>query len=197
MTVVSMRLRPATRILRTATRPISTAVVSQQARSFTALSSASNLRFKAMPLGVSNNSTDPRRFNSQKAPDAPTWNGPIASYREVKAKSDQPSTTSYLVDVREPDEIAQGSIPSSVAIPLSGFTTSLLLPDIEFEEKHGFKKPGKDEEIIFYCRSGKRSGTAATEARNRGWTNVKSYEGSWLDWVAREQERQKKDFDDD
>lgn len=93
----------------------------------------------------------------------------------------------------------------------------MVLPDIEFEAKHGFKKPAANEEVIFYCRSGKRSATAADEAQSRGWkkyvftpppqlqlTNaylvgirVKNYSGSWLDWVAKEQERKKNSFDDD
>lgn len=74
------------------------------------------------------------------------------------------------MDVREPDEVAQGSIPSSVSIPLSGFGHSLSLPDIEFEDKHGFKKPAKNQELVFYCRSGKRSATAADEAKERRYT---------------------------
>jgi len=71
--------------------------------------------------------------------------------------------------VRESDEVAQGSIPSSVSIPLSGFNQSLSLPDIQFEAKHGFTKPAKDQEIIVYCRSGKRSSSAADEAKRLGF----------------------------
>ncbi|KAG8925438.1 hypothetical protein FRC03_008827 [Tulasnella sp. 419] len=118
-----------------------------------------------------------------------TWKAPVVTHEEVKAKSSQPSLDSYIIDVREPDEVAQGSIPSSVAIPLSTFEKSLALPDIEFEAKHGFNKPSKDQEVIFYCRSGKRSETAAREAHRQGYTNVKNYSGSWLDWVAKEQEK--------
>lgn len=114
--------------------------------------------------------------------------------------------------------MAQGSIPSAVSIPLSGFGASLALPDIEFEAKHGFKKPGKDELVVFYCRSGKRSATASDEAHRRGWkkyvqglsliqlrtlmpppvVSVKNYSGSWMDWVAKEQERKLNNkWDDD
>ncbi|KAG8882495.1 hypothetical protein FRB98_003624 [Tulasnella sp. 332] len=120
------------------------------------------------------------------------WKAPVVTYDYVKKMSEQPSPDVYLVDVREPDEVAQGSIPSSVSIPLSGLGPSLSLPDIEFEDKHGFKKPGKDQEFVVYCRSGKRSATASDEAKQRGYTNVKNYSGSWLDWVAKEQENQKK-----
>ncbi|KAG8925439.1 hypothetical protein FRC02_009682 [Tulasnella sp. 418] len=119
-----------------------------------------------------------------------TWKAPMVAYEEVKAKSSQPSLDSYIIDVREPNEAAsQGSIPSSVAIPLSTFETSLALPDIDFEAKHGFNKPGKDQEIIFYCRSGRRSTIASREAHLHGYTNVKNYSGSWLDWMAKELEK--------
>lgn len=132
-----------------------------------------------MPEGFS--STVGVRFNS-------TWQAPVVTYETVKRKSQQPSPVSvlvgrsfadvqltatvqnsYIVDVREPDEVAQGSIPSSVSIPLSGLAQSLALPDIEFEAKHGFKKPAKDEELIFYCRSGKRSTSASEEAHSKGF----------------------------
>lgn len=39
----------------------------------------------------------------------------------------------------------------------------------EFYVKHGFKKPGEAEEIVFYCRSGKRSATACDSAMKNGY----------------------------
>jgi len=130
-----------------------------------------------------------KRFNSGGK--MAFWEAPVVDYVMVKEKSQQPSPDSYIIDVREPDEVAQGSIPSSVSIPLSGFGHSLAMPAIHFKEAHGFEKPEKDQEIIFYCRSGKRSATAADEAKQRGYTNIKNYSGSWLDWVAKEQEHKK------
>lgn len=75
----------------------------------------------------------------------------------------------YLIDVREPDEVAQGAIPSAVSIPLSGFAPSMRLSEAEFEKQHGFRKPQLDSEIIFYCRSGKRSASASDIARRNGY----------------------------
>jgi rhodanese-related sulfurtransferase len=72
--------------------------------------------------------------------------------------------------VRENDEIAQGSIPSSVPLPLSIFAEALRSPEDEFRNKHGFKKPTQNQEIIVYCRSGKRSATAADIAHKYGYT---------------------------
>ena len=75
-----------------------------------------------------------------------------------------------MIDVREPDEVIQGSIPSSVNLPLSILSGALhLAPDV-FEKRYGFEKPKKDQEIIFYCRSGKRSATASDVAKRNGFT---------------------------
>ena len=75
-----------------------------------------------------------------------------------------------MIDVRENDEIAQGSIPSSVPLPLSVFAEALRAPDDDFRNTHGFKKPTKDQEFVVYCRSGKRSATAADIAHKYGYT---------------------------
>ncbi|KZT06752.1 Rhodanese-like protein [Laetiporus sulphureus 93-53] len=114
------------------------------------------------------------------------WDAKILSYEELKPKTLQPSPETYLVDVREPDEVLQGSIPSSVNLPLSTLPGSLHLDAAAFKEKYGFQKPHRDQEIVFYCRSGKRAATACDIAKRNGYTNLANYQGSWLDWVARE-----------
>ena len=79
---------------------------------------------------------------------------------------------SYLVDVREPEEVIQGSIPSSVNIPLSVLPNSLYMRAEEFEKKFGFKKPRRDQEIVFYCRSGVRAATAGDIAKKNGYEKL-------------------------
>lgn len=118
----------------------------------------------------------------------PDWSAPMVSYEEVKARVRKPVPGTYLIDVREKDEVAQGMIPTAVNIPLSDFIESIRLPADKFHELHGFTKPRHDQEIVFYCRSGKRSATASDAAKDNGFTNVKNYSGSWLDWVKKTQE---------
>lgn len=109
-----------------------------------------------------------------------------------------------MIDVREPDEVIQGSIPSSVNIPLSILPGSLHMAPEPFEKKFGFKKPGRDQEIIFYCRSGVRAATAGDIAKRNGYerlvcqaltprdpltlnyVRLYNYKGSWLEWVQKE-----------
>jgi thiosulfate:glutathione sulfurtransferase len=74
-----------------------------------------------------------------------------------------------LIDVREPDEVLQGMIPSAVNLPLSNLSGALHMDGDKFKEKHGFQKPGFDQEVVFYCRSGVRSATASDVARRNGY----------------------------
>lgn len=75
-----------------------------------------------------------------------------------------------MIDVREPDEVLQGSIPSSVNLPLSVLSNSLHTPAAVFKKQFGFDKPKREQEIIFYCRSGKRSSSACDVAKRNGYT---------------------------
>ncbi|KAL5534322.1 hypothetical protein ACEPAG_784 [Sanghuangporus baumii] len=132
------------------------------------------------------------RFNSSQSSGPaskaePFWNAPTITYEQVKPRTEQPSPDAYLIDVREPDEVILGSIPSSVNVPLSVLADSLHLNPVAFKERHGIEKPKRNQEIVFYCRSGKRSATAADIAQKYGYKNVLNYEGSWLDWTAKEQ----------
>jgi rhodanese-related sulfurtransferase len=72
--------------------------------------------------------------------------------------------------VREPDEVVQGSIPSSVNLPLSQMQAAMRVPAEEWTIKFGWPKPKPDQELVFYCRSGKRSASAADIARRNGFT---------------------------
>jgi rhodanese-related sulfurtransferase len=76
----------------------------------------------------------------------------------------------FLIDVREPDETVQGMIPSAVNVPLSELSNAFALPAVTWKEKFNFEKPRRDQEVIFYCRSGKRSSSAADVAKRNGFT---------------------------
>ena len=71
-----------------------------------------------------------------------------------------------IVDVREPDEHAASNIGGQ-SVPL-GKIMSMQADELD---------DLKDEEIICYCRSGKRSMQACLMLETIGFTNVKSLEG--------------------
>ncbi|KAF4550237.1 Thiosulfate sulfurtransferase RDL2-like protein [Elsinoe fawcettii] len=103
----------------------------------------------------------------------------------ISSLADAPSSNTVLIDVREPNEYAEGHIPNAINIPVKSQPDALLLPEDEFEDRFGFTKPPVDADAIFYCRAGVRSKAASEIAKKGGYTNVGDYSGSWLDWTAK------------
>lgn len=54
------------------------------------------------------------------------------------------------------------------------------------KQEFAFSKPLPSQKIIFFCRSGKRSATAAEFANGKGYPNTRNYVGSMLDWAEHE-----------
>ena len=79
--------------------------------------------------------------------------------------------TINLIDVREPDERTEFNIGGHF-IPL-GNIQMMLVDDIA---------ELKNEEVICYCRSGKRSMQACMMLETFGFTNVKNLDGGMLNW---------------
>jgi rhodanese-related sulfurtransferase len=102
---------------------------------------------------------------------------------QVKALLEKPDANRILIDAREPAELqATGRIPGSLNIPVNSQPDSFFITAEEFEDRFGFDRPGKEQEVIFYCKAGVRSRAAAEFAKQAGWANVGEYRGSWLDW---------------
>ena len=79
-----------------------------------------------------------------------------------------------LVDVRTPDEFADGFIAGAVNIPLNELLQHLdLLPNL-------------DQNILVYCGSGHRSAIAMTSLSLLGYTHVRSLLGGFGSWKAAE-----------
>ena len=76
-----------------------------------------------------------------------------------------------LVDVREPNEVAVDAYPGAVVVPLSTFDPKDI-PD------------PKGKQVVFACRSGKRSVTASLAAQAAGLAYDKHLAGGMLAWKA-------------
>jgi rhodanese-related sulfurtransferase len=76
-----------------------------------------------------------------------------------------------LVDVREPNEAAVESFPGAVLVPLSAFDPAHI-PDPQ------------GREVVFACRSGKRSVTASQAAQAAGLPYDAHLAGGILAWKA-------------
>ena len=89
---------------------------------------------------------------------------------EVKKRLDAGEPL-HLIDVREPNENAEYNI-GGILLPL-GKVQSMQIEEIE---------DLKNEELIFYCRSGSRSMMAATFLEQLGFSNTKNLTGGMLGW---------------
>jgi rhodanese-related sulfurtransferase len=76
-----------------------------------------------------------------------------------------------LVDVREPNETAIERFPQAVLVPLSSFDPATI-PD----------PAGRD--VVFACRSGRRSLTASLAAQEQGFSYGAHLAGGMLAWKA-------------
>ena len=76
-----------------------------------------------------------------------------------------------LVDVREPNEVAVEAYPDGVVVPLQSFDPAAI-PDPQ----------GK--QVVFACRSGKRSVTASLAAQAAGLPYDKHLAGGIIGWKA-------------
>jgi rhodanese-related sulfurtransferase len=76
-----------------------------------------------------------------------------------------------LVDVREPNEVAVERYPDAVVVPLSSFDPAAI-PDPQ------------GRQVVFACRSGRRSVTASLAAQERGYPYAAHLAGGILAWKA-------------
>lgn len=89
-------------------------------------------------------------------------------------------------DVREPGELkSTGHVPGAVNIPVTSQPDSFHITEEDFEDRFGYPRPDKDQEVVFYCKAGVRSRAAAGLAKSAGWSKVGEYPGSWLDWAEK------------
>ena len=100
--------------------------------------------------------------------------GGSASYDQIsgaKAKELMDSESGYIIiDARTQEEYDQGHIPGAI-----------LIPEYEIAARAENELPDKDQLILVYCRSGRRSKIAAEELVKLGYTNVKEF-GGIIDW---------------
>ena len=75
-----------------------------------------------------------------------------------------------ILDVRRPDEFAEGHIPGAINVPNEEIGTTEIA-----------ELPQKSQLILVYCRSGRRSKEASEKLVMLGYTNIVEF-GGILDW---------------
>ncbi len=75
-----------------------------------------------------------------------------------------------IIDARTVEEFNEGHIENAI-----------LIPEYEIADKAENELKDKDQLILVYCRSGRRSKIASQELADLGYTNVKEF-GGIIDW---------------
>ena len=105
---------------------------------------------------------------------AGTSNHQPNTYRQItvdEAVAMMAQETGYIIlDVRRPDEFAAGHIPNAINVANESIGTAEI-PEL----------PDKNQLIMVYCRSGRRSKEASEKLVKLGYTNIVEF-GGILDW---------------
>ena len=100
--------------------------------------------------------------------------GGSATYEQIsgaEAKALMDSESGYIIiDARTQSEYDEGHIPGAILIPYD-----------EIADRAEKELPDKNQLILVYCRSGRRSKIAAEELVKLGYTNVKEF-GGIIEW---------------
>ena len=103
-----------------------------------------------------------------------TANASASGYEQItqdEAKRLMDTEKDYvIIDARTIEEYEQGHIEGA-----------LLIPEYEIGERAEKELPDKNQLILVYCRSGRRSKIASQALADLGYTNVKEF-GGIIDW---------------
>ena len=105
---------------------------------------------------------------------AATNNSQTNTYRQIamdEAVDMMAQETGYIIlDVRRADEFAAGHIPGAINVANESIGTDEIA-----------ELPDKNQLIMVYCRSGRRSKEASEKLVKLGYTNIVEF-GGILDW---------------
>ena len=101
-------------------------------------------------------------------------NGKSSTYEQItaeQAKTIMDTEKDYaIIDARTEEEFAEGHIENAI-----------LIPEYEIANRAEKELPDKEQLILVYCRSGRRSKIASEELVKLGYINVKEF-GGIIDW---------------
>ena len=101
-------------------------------------------------------------------------NSSVKTYRQITMKEAvdimEQESNYIILDVRRPDEFSEGHIPNAINVPNEN------IGNTEISEL-----PNKEQLILVYCRSGRRSKEASQKLVNLGYTNIVEF-GGIIDW---------------
>jgi rhodanese-related sulfurtransferase len=96
---------------------------------------------------------------------------PISQEALLERQSKHPKHL-FVLDVRTPQEYAEGHVPGAVNVPHDQLASRLA-------------EVPKDKDVVLYCKSGRRAGIAADVLAANGYTRLSHLEGDMNAWVEK------------
>lgn len=130
---------------------------------------------RALPAGAAepSQSSQPAQPAMPAANDASGERAPLISQSDLLAKLASKPGAVTVLDVRTAAEYAAGHVPGARNISHDELPARL-------DELAALR----DEPIVLYCRSGRRTQLAEDVLRKAGFTKLLHLEGDWLAWDA-------------
>jgi phage shock protein E len=98
---------------------------------------------------------------------------PLISQSDLLARLEKKDPSLVVLDVRTPVEFAAGHVPGAKNISHD-----------ELPAKLAELAAHKDQDVVLYCRSGRRTQIAEGTLRGAGFTKLLHLEGDYLAWEA-------------
>lgn len=114
----------------------------------------------------------------------PFNSGILASMDEVKAQVYNPQKSVVILDTRTIEEYDEGRIPGAVLLDFNenNFPDGTYKPVQHIKIQYLEKGVKPDKTIIMYCKTSIRATQTALALYDAGYTNLKIYDGAWLEW---------------
>ena len=99
------------------------------------------------------------------------WNIKEVEVADLNTMIESGEKTLRVIDVRQPAEIAAGTVPNAEAMPMH--TIPLRMGELN-----------KDEKLVLVCRSGARSAQACAFLQQQGFDEVYNLRGGMVGWAG-------------
>lgn len=99
------------------------------------------------------------------------WNIKEVEVAELNNMIESGEKTLRVIDVRQPAEIAAGTVPNAEAMPMH--TIPLRMSELKKEDK-----------LVLVCRSGARSAQACAFLQQQGFEEVYNLRGGMMGWAG-------------
>lgn len=98
--------------------------------------------------------------------------------KKAFAEKIQTTENPQILDVRTPEEFKEGHIKNAINMDWQGE-----------HFVHNAEKLDKNKTVLVYCRSGKRSKSAADKLQEMGFKNIYNLDGGYLSWSTEESKK--------